>query len=168
MTTDVAELDRAEARAQTQGAKALAQARALTITDAAEHEAAVTFLGALAQARKTLTEARLFFTKPLNDQLRAINERFKTLATPLEEADQITRTKVLAWTRAQEQARADEEARRRQKHAAQVKEARADAGDEDRTGRGDDENRRRGGDGDQSVDVRCDGRGRGAARVPGP
>lgn len=64
----------------------------------------------IAKMKKSLNSQRLFFTKPLNDQMKKINELFKQMSSPLVEADEIVRVKVLAY-RKEQQKIADEQER---------------------------------------------------------
>jgi hypothetical protein len=73
------------------------QAGAVVIASAQDVEDASGILKSLAGAKKSLTAMRLFFVKPLNDQVSKINDMFKAIAAPAEEADVIVRGKILAY-----------------------------------------------------------------------
>jgi len=64
-------------------------------------------LSILSRLKKTIEEKRKDYTAPINDHLKFINECFKILSTPLDEADQITRKKIILY-RAEEKRKADE------------------------------------------------------------
>jgi hypothetical protein len=77
-------------------------------------------LSLLARLKRSLEDKRKEYTGPINDHLKAINEAFKTVGTPFEEADRITRTKVLAYRAEQERKRREtEEINRLRLEAAQ-------------------------------------------------
>ena len=58
-------------------------------------------LAAIAGLKKSIEEERNRFTVPLNDFLKSINTAFKDFTAPLDEADRITRGKVLAYKKEQ-------------------------------------------------------------------
>jgi hypothetical protein len=64
-------------------------------------------LSTIAKLKKALEEKRKEYIGPINEHLKFINDAFKTITGPLEEADQITRRKILDY-RAAEQKKADE------------------------------------------------------------
>lgn len=90
-----------------------ATAKALVIKDEESLRQATDILGWIATLKKQVEERRQFFTKPLNDQVRRINDFFKEMLRPLETADRILREKVLAYRQEQEKKRREEEARLR-------------------------------------------------------
>ena len=66
-------------------------------------------LSIIAGVKKAIEEKRRGYTVPLNDFLKAINAAFKDFVTPLEEADTITRRKVLDYRKEQERIRLEQE-----------------------------------------------------------
>lgn len=88
-------------------------AKSLVIADSSGLQYATDVLGWVAKAKKNLEERRKFFTKPLNDQVKRINDLFKDLGAPLETADSILRGKVLTYRQEQEKIRRAEEERLR-------------------------------------------------------
>jgi hypothetical protein len=77
-------------------------------------------LSLLARLKRSLEDKRKEYTGPVNDHLKAINEAFKVVGAPFEEADRITRTKVLAYRAEQERKRREtEEINRLRLEAAQ-------------------------------------------------
>jgi len=54
-------------------------------------------LSFIAQVKKTLEAKRTAYVKPINAHVKAINDTFKRITSPIEEADQLTRSKVLAY-----------------------------------------------------------------------
>ena len=70
-------------------------------------KAATNDLSILAKLKKQIEEKRKEYVGPINEHLKFINDCFKTVVTPLEQADQITGKKILDY-RAAEQKKADE------------------------------------------------------------
>lgn len=81
-----------------------------TDVDATE---ATNILGFIATAKKKLEEKRTFFVKPLNEQVKNINNLFKVYNQPLDNADSTLRRKVLAYRQEQNRKRKEEEERLR-------------------------------------------------------
>lgn len=71
------------------------------------------FLRKVKEAENNLEAKRLEFTAPLNQSLKAINETFRQLKTPLTQARELLTGKILNWKRAETERLAKEEARRR-------------------------------------------------------
>lgn len=69
-----------------------------------EVEWATAVLGEIATWKAKAENLRVFFTKPLNEHLRRINDLFREVSAPLSEADNTLRIKLLAY-RATEQQR---------------------------------------------------------------
>lgn len=90
-----------------------ATAKALIIEDEEGLRRATDMLGWIATLKRQVEERRQFFVKPLNDQVRRVNDFFKEMLRPLETADRILREKVLAYRQEQERKRREEEARLR-------------------------------------------------------
>lgn len=63
----------------------------------------------IAQGKKRIEARRKFFTQPLNDQVKKINELFKELSMPFVKSDAIVRNKMLDYRQGQEKKRRDEE-----------------------------------------------------------
>jgi hypothetical protein len=83
---------------------------------------AVEFLGQLKGASDKLEDNRLFFTKPLNDQVKAINARFKELRVPIEMTIDSLKTSMLFYRRAKEEERLAEEKKIREAQEAEARE----------------------------------------------
>jgi len=71
------------------------------------------FLRKLKDAENNLEAKRVTFTAPLNQSLKAINDTFRQLRTPIEQARMVLTNAILAWKRAENERLAKEEARRR-------------------------------------------------------
>ena len=57
-------------------------------------------LSMMSSLKKNIDERRKEYVSPLNDKVKSINNLFKTITEPLEQADSITRDKVLEIGRA--------------------------------------------------------------------
>lgn len=87
------------------------EAKEMVVQDKDSLTSAVDFLGRVAIAKKEVDSRRRFFTDPLNQQVKSINDLFRSYSDPLLEADRIVRNKVLAY-QAEETKRASEEQQR--------------------------------------------------------
>ena len=72
-------------------------------------KAATDDLTLIARLKKAVEEKRKEYVGPLNDHLKAVNEAFKTFISPLEQADSITRGKILGYRAEQERIRQEQE-----------------------------------------------------------
>jgi hypothetical protein len=61
----------------------------------------------MATLSKTIDERRKEYVGPLNDKVKSINNLFKTITEPLDQADQITRKKVMDYRAEQESKQAE-------------------------------------------------------------
>lgn len=108
--------------------RVLVDARALAkdepVKDAAEAGRIADTVNALAHARKEAQAARLNETVQYRATTDSINAGYNELCSPVEGAERALKMKGLAWQRAEE-ARAAEEARRRQEEIDRVAEAKA-------------------------------------------
>jgi hypothetical protein len=89
----------------------VAAAESLQVRNAAEAEQAAGVLARIAGEKKRAEEARTFLVRPLNEHVKAINERFRGPRQMLERADNIIRRKVIAFQQEQERRREEEQAR---------------------------------------------------------
>jgi hypothetical protein len=67
-------------------------------------------LSMMSSLKKNIDERRKEYVSPLNDKVKSINNLFKTITEPLEQADSITRDKVLAYDAEQKRKIAEAEA----------------------------------------------------------
>ena len=74
-------------------------------------------LSLIAKLKKAIEEKRKEYTDPLNTHLKAISNAFKLLSEPLEQANQVTRQKVLAYNAEIERQRLEAEAIERERLA---------------------------------------------------
>lgn len=74
-----------------------AKAEALTITTDQDAEGASGLLKEIADAKKGLETKRTGLVKPANDFVKSINTLFKSLASPIEQADSAIRSKLLKY-----------------------------------------------------------------------
>ncbi|NCD40580.1 MAG: hypothetical protein EOL88_00660 [Bacteroidia bacterium] len=75
----------------------------LTIKDEHGVKMATELLAEITKQLKTLEETRLFFTKPLNDQLTSINARFRPIKEFLQKAQSLGKLKVVNFRKVQEE-----------------------------------------------------------------
>lgn len=71
--------------------------------------AATDDLGLISKLKRAIEAKRKEYVDPINAHLKAVNEAFKALLAPVEQADAITRRKILDYKR-EEQRKADEAA----------------------------------------------------------
>lgn len=98
-----------------------AQAEHLQVVDEESAKVATDMLGQIAKAKKAVEEKRQFFVKPLNEQVKRINEWFKQIISPLEKAEATLKNKVLLYRQEQERKRREEEERLRKLIEAEQK-----------------------------------------------
>jgi len=67
-------------------------------------------LAIIAKVKKGMEEKRKEYLKPFQDHVKETNEAYKTLMEPIEQADKITRDKILAFRAEQERKRKEAEA----------------------------------------------------------
>jgi hypothetical protein len=89
----------------------------IIITDA-DMKLATDDLAILQRLKKSIEEKRKEYTGPINEHLKAVNDAFKTITIPLENADVVTRTKILDYRHIQE---------RRAKEAEEINRLRLEA-----------------------------------------
>jgi len=80
-------------------------------------------LSIISRLKKAMEEKRKEYLAPLQDQVKAINETYKTLMEPILGADYVTRHKLLDYQKEQDRIRHEQEEinRKRQEAAAQEK-----------------------------------------------
>lgn len=66
-------------------------------------------LAVLAKLKKAIEEKRKEYVGPINEHLKSVNDTFKQFTEPLNEADTVTRQKVLAYRKEQERIRQEQE-----------------------------------------------------------
>jgi len=79
---------------QQQAGTVVQTATNIAIASDADIEGASVVLKSIADTKKSIEERRQFFVKPLNDQVKKINDLFKELAAPLVSADTLIRGKL--------------------------------------------------------------------------
>jgi hypothetical protein len=99
------------------------QADSYVIDSVEAVDVASTFLKKLRETETSIEAKRLEFTAPLNQSLKAINDTFKSLKQPLEEARMLLTNRILNWKRIETERLAKEEERRRK-----IQEAHLEAG----------------------------------------
>jgi hypothetical protein len=90
---------------------AVLEARAIVVNTPEEAQAATEFLSVIAGAKRKNESARRFLVDPLKKHAKAIDERFKANAAPLDEADRLVREKVIAFQKIEQERLAEEQRR---------------------------------------------------------
>lgn len=85
------------------------EVNSLVIDDEAGYARASEILAQIARLKKRLEERRQFFVKPLNDQVKRINNLFKSLQEPLDRMDKKLRDAISDYRRQMEQKKREEE-----------------------------------------------------------
>lgn len=118
------QIDAEVLRLQEEGNHLLGEAKAMVISNN-DHVTSATFdLGKLSDLKKALENLRKQYLNPLQLHTKAINAVFTTVSVPISEADEIVRSKVLAYQKEQAALRAEEERVNRLKQEAEEAEAR--------------------------------------------
>ena len=86
----------------------LGYAEALVIITDDNVKNATDDLSIISKLKKSIEERRKGYTQPIHEHLDAVNAAFKTFTEPLNQADKITRGKVLGY-RAEQARRRDEQ-----------------------------------------------------------
>ena len=86
-------------------------------------------LSLIAKLRKAVEEKRKEYVSPIKEKLDAVNDAFKTLMAPIEDADRITREKIMAFRFEQNRIRLEAEAIEREKLELARREAVLKAGE---------------------------------------
>lgn len=89
------------------------QAGSYVINSVESVDEASKFLRQVKDVENGIEKKRLELTAPLNQSLKAINELFRNLKNPLEQARYLLTNKILSWKRAEIERLEKEEARRR-------------------------------------------------------
>lgn len=84
-----------------------AEARVILVAE--DLKPAVDDLSIIAKVKKALEGKRKEYVVPLQDQVKEVNEVFKTLMEPILVADKTTRTKILSYQQEQERIRQEQE-----------------------------------------------------------
>lgn len=105
----VPQLDQVVITLADQAKKFLEYAEARQVIDAESSKDATRDLGLIANTKKAIEAKRQEFVGPLNTQLKEFNDFFKTISGPITVADQVTRSKVLAYNAEIERKRSEAE-----------------------------------------------------------
>lgn len=97
-----------------------AEADTYTIQSQNDIAIATDFLVKVKARAKRIEELRQFFVKPLNDQVKAINDRFKAVIKPLEEIEAKVKRSISDYTLEQERLRREEEWKLQELHAKEM------------------------------------------------
>jgi hypothetical protein len=93
----------------------------ITIKSQTDVDKASINLRELQQVERSIEAKRLEFTAPLNQSLKAINDTFKLLKAPIQQARGIISNRILEWRRIEQDRIAKEEERRRKIQEAHAK-----------------------------------------------
>ena len=97
MVTEIAVIKEQNQGLLTEAETLVVRAEAIEISDDEDMEIAVNLLGGIATAKKRAEKQRKFFTEPLNQQVKKINELFHSFTNPLLKAERIIKQKVAAY-----------------------------------------------------------------------
>ena len=86
------------------------KAESYTVNTIKDVDDASSFLKEIKDMEKIVEDKRLTFTKPLNVSLKNINDTFKQMREPLEQARDLLTKKILSWKRIEAQRVAAEQA----------------------------------------------------------
>jgi len=104
-----------------QSKRLLEYAESRVIKDVQDIKMATDDLAIIAKYKKVMEEKRKEYLRPLQEEVKAINDNYKFWMQPIEAADRITREKILAFNKEQERRRLEQEEinRKRQEAAEQ-------------------------------------------------
>lgn len=86
------------------------KAESYVVNTIADVDDASSFLKEIKDMEKIVEDKRLTFTKPLNESLKNINDTFKKMKEPLEQARDLLTKKILSWKRIEAERVAAEQA----------------------------------------------------------
>jgi len=94
-------------RDEAQAIRHYAEKRIITVN--ADLTSATEDLSLIAKLKKALESKKKEYTQPIKEQLDHVNNAFKIILAPIEEADRITRSKILTFRTEQERRRVEAE-----------------------------------------------------------
>ena len=97
MVTEIAVIKEQNQGLLTEAETLVVRAEAIEISDNEDMEIAVNLLGGIATAKKRAEKQRKFFTEPLNQQVKKINDLFHSFTDPLLKAERIIKQKVATY-----------------------------------------------------------------------
>ncbi|GAJ14638.1 unnamed protein product, partial [marine sediment metagenome] len=97
MVTEIAVIKKQNQGLLTEAETLVVRAEAIEISDDEDMEIGVNLLGGIAIAKKRTEKQRRFFTEPLNQQVKKINELFHSFTDPLLKAERIIKQKVATY-----------------------------------------------------------------------
>jgi hypothetical protein len=103
-------------------AEILGWAKGVTIGSQEQNANATENLVFIQGLQRSLEDLRKEYTVPLNDYLKEFNAQFKVFSTPLQEATDVIKGKMIAYKQAEDRKRAEQEELNRQREALQVQE----------------------------------------------
>ena len=108
---------------QKQAREILKYAESRIVGNDLEVKDATNDLSIISTLKKGIEEKRQEYVKPLNEYVKTINTTFKALSDPIEQADKITRNKILSYRAELEAKRREAEEINRQKEELAKREA---------------------------------------------
>ena len=106
-----------------QALKLLEYAERRFITKYDDIKPATDDLAIISNVKHTLEDKRKEYVQPLQAQVKTINDAFKVLMEPIEQADKITRDKILTFNKEQDRIRQEQEEVNRLRYEAAQKDA---------------------------------------------
>ena len=103
--------------------KLLEYANSRVIVSADDTKAATNDLSLIAKLKKAMEAKRKDYLLPFQEHVKEVNDTYKTLMAPVEQADMVTRQKVMAFQREQARIAAEQEEINRLRMEAAQKEA---------------------------------------------
>jgi hypothetical protein len=103
--------------------KLLDYANARTITTLEETKLATDDLALISKVKKAMEQKRKDYLLPFQEHVKEVNEIYKTLMQPIDQADYVTRQKVLSYQREQARIKAEQDEINRLRMEAANKEA---------------------------------------------
>ena len=89
--------------------KLLEYANSRVIVSADDTKAATNDLSLIAKLKKAMEAKRKDYLLPFQEHVKEVNDTYKTLMAPVEQADMVTRQKVMAFQREQARIAAEQE-----------------------------------------------------------
>jgi len=97
MVTEIAVIKEQNRELLSEAETLVVRAEAIEIGDDEDMGVAVNLLGSIATAKKRAETQRKFFTEPLNQQVKRVNDLFHSFTDPLLKAERIIKQKVAAY-----------------------------------------------------------------------
>jgi len=103
------ELDEQVAKFKEEGERLKDYAVSFVVASVSDVKRATEDLSMVSRLKKALEERRKAYTQPLNEYLKDVNQVFKVIVEPIDDADKVLRTKVGAYNAEQRRLQAEAE-----------------------------------------------------------